>query len=322
MVATRAMMATQYDSWVDVLSTMEISGWVTGPIPNEPIFVDITINETKVATLLASIYRHDLFLLGMGDGRKGFFFNPDKYLKAGDNHIELSYTDTGETLKNAKKVITESDLVELSQMRWKGDEEEEKLTWGAMMTGDTFVNVVLKHHRFTGTETILEVGPGYGRLLTNILERKVPFAKYLGMEISQARVARLTKKFQAPHIRFVPADILNDTFDVQGDIFICSSTFEHLFPSMAKALDNIRTMARPGMKVFIDFIVFGNDQALNAGGASFENTTAYIRIYSRSELESFFPKAGFRILDIEFIVLGKDDNGNEIRRALVVAQKQ
>src|SRR5216683_2912037 len=124
MVATSAMVATQYDSWVDVLSTMEISGWATGPIPNEPVFIDIAINDTKVATLLASIYRHDLFLLGMGDGRKGFFFNPDKYLKAGDNHIELSYTDTGETLKNAKGVITESDLVELSQMRWKGDEEE------------------------------------------------------------------------------------------------------------------------------------------------------------------------------------------------------
>src|SRR6516165_6754274 len=319
MVATNAKVASRYDSWVDVRSTTELSGWATGPNANEPVFVDIAINDTKVATVLASIYRHDLFLLGMGDGRKGFFFNPDKYLKAGDNHIRISFTDTGEALKNAKGVITESDILELSQMRWKGDEEEEKLTWGAMMTGDTFVDVVLKHHRFTGTESVLEVGPGYGRLLANLLERKVPFAKYLGMELSPARVARLTKKFPAPHIRFVPADILNDTFDVQGDIFICSSTFEHLYPSMAKALANIRTMARPGMKVFIDFIVWDTDETMKAGGASFENTTAFVRVYSRAELESFFPQAGFRIVDIENIVLGKGETGKEVRRALVVA---
>jgi hypothetical protein len=317
--------------YVDMLSNNRISGWVFDPTrPKQPCSVDIIVNEELIACLTASVFRVDLLDLGYGDGRKGFVFDPSSYLRPGENHVRISNSDTGVTVPNGDQVVlhlagidsgehSEADLLELSQVRWKGDEEEARLTWGSMMTGDSFVDVVQRFHAFAGDERVLEIGPGYGRLLRTVLGRSIPFGRYLGLEISAARVGRLMRDFGARGIEFAHGDILKAAPDVQPDLVLCSSTFEHLFPSISTALRNLKATSTPRTQLFIDFIAAEGDDSLRTSHAYFENTTAFVRIYARAELEGLFAEAGFPVMCVERIVLGQDPSGRDVRRALIVA---
>jgi SAM-dependent methyltransferase len=320
--------------YVDVLTAQQISGWAADRArPNEPVFLDVSVNDEFVARLRARVFRSDLVEHGIGDGRKGFWFNPFCYLRVGANRVRVSFSDTGETVANGEQTVThltsvgafaeasDAELLARSQERWKGDEHDNRLTWGSIMTGDSFIDVVCKYHTFTGEESLLEVGPGYGRLLATLLERRLPFGSYLGLELSDARVQKLTEQFSFPHIRFVTADILQDAQDYTADVVLCSSTFEHLFPSMLEALQNLHRMSRIGTKLFIDFILPEEDPHLSTSHAYFEYTSAYIRIYSLLEIETLFAEAGFRVLEVENIVLGQTPTGKDVRRALVTADR-
>jgi SAM-dependent methyltransferase len=320
--------------YVDTASSTLVSGWVHDPTrSSQPLFVDIEINAERIARLKACLYRGDLQRLGFGDGHVAFAFDPSHYLRGGENQLRVYFAGTDEIVDGGIHVLlnvegcqtqqeTEThELLDRSQARWRGDELEQRLTWGAMMTGDSFVDVMQKHHSFTGAENLLEIGPGYGRLLNCILQRRIPFARFIGLELSAPRVDRLARRFPMPNVQFLQADILQDTPAERIDIVLCSSTFEHLFPSMAKALDNIRAMTAPKAQLFIDFIISDGDDALQVSRAYFEDTTAYIRIYSRAELDSMFKQAGFQVMEVRNIVLGKDSHGKDVRRALVVAER-
>jgi SAM-dependent methyltransferase len=320
--------------WVDWSSSEAIVGWADGYNAGEPVYVDVAINGRKVATLSASLFRDDLLRDGIRDGCRGFVFHPAEYLREGINRIVVSHTATGATLSNGEQIIqhkssaagpagrSEADLLAISQLRWKGDEEDAWLTWGTRMTGDSFIDAVVRHHRFSEGDRILEIGPGFGRLLLTIRERRLPFARYLGVELSAARVEKLTKKFADPRVRFVAGDVLAGALEFQTDVVLCSSTFEHLYPSMAPALNHLHQITQAGGKVFIDFIWNDGDENLEISRAYFEYTSAYIRMYSRTELEALFPEAGFRVLAIESVVLGQDRHGKDVRRALVVAERR
>src|SRR5262249_9624696 len=152
------------------------------------------------------------------------------YLREGRNHVVISYAATTTTLPNGEQVIlhkpaaagpagrSAADLLAISQLRWKADEDDAWLTWGTRMTGDSFIDAVAKYHAFSPADRLLEIGPGFGRLLSTILERRLPFATYQGLELSPARVEKLTRKFASPAIRFLTGDILADTFDLQSDV--------------------------------------------------------------------------------------------------------
>jgi SAM-dependent methyltransferase len=270
---------------------------------------------------------------GIGDGCKGFVFHPVEYLREGPNRVEISYSATGKPLPNGEQLIvhrpaapgpagrSKEDLLAISQLRWKGDEEDSWLTWGTRMTGESFIDAVAKIHTFSGEDRLLEIGPGFGRLLQTIQERRLSFATYVGLELSPARVEKLTTNFASPTIRFIAGDVMAGMFDVQCDVVLCSSTFEHLYPSFHGALGNLYRMSRGGAKLFIDFIWSDGDEGLEISRAYFEYTSAYIRIYSRAELESLFPAAGFHVLAIEPVVLGRDRHGKDVRRELVVAER-
>jgi SAM-dependent methyltransferase len=326
--------ASVYRGWVDWADSNTIYGWAARlACASEPISVNIAINGQNVATVRACLFRDDLRREAIGDGYKGFAFHPTDYLREGDNRVVISYAATGAPLPNGEQVIvhrpaaadptgrSEANFLAVSQFRWKADEEDALLTWGTRMTGDSFIDAVAKHHPFSAADRLLEVGPGFGRLLLTIQERRLPFATYLGLELSPARVEKLTRKFASPVTRFLAGDVMADTLDFQCDVVLCSSTFEHLYPSIEAALRNLYRMCRAGAKLFIDFIWNEGDDGLSISRSYFEFTSAFIRIYSRAELEAQFPAAGFRVLAIESIVLGRDHLGKDVRRALVVADR-
>jgi SAM-dependent methyltransferase len=332
--ALKVGLPAQLQGWVDTFTIVQISGWAHDPDrPNQPLELDIIVNDEKIANLKARIFRPDLKMLGYGDGRKGFSFNPLFYLQGGENRVRICYAGTNEALMQGDRTLlkvegfetidgtAQANLLGLSQSRWR-EQDEDQVEAASTLTGDAFLDAVQEHHTFSGSETILEVGPGLGRLLSTLLQRRLPFGEYWGLELSAARVQRLKRRFQQPGVRFIQADVMTEPLGVRADVVICSSTFEHLFPSMTKALQNLRAMTSPGAKLFIDFAVNDRDDDLQTSRAYFESSTAYIRIYTRSELESLFIQEGYSVRAIAVIVLGKDRSDKQVRRALVAATRE
>src|SRR5262245_2305700 len=113
--------------YVDRVSPTQISGWVYDENQaDQPLYVDVAVNDERVARLKACLYRDDLVKLGYGDGRKGFAFTPLGYLRGGENHIRVSFAGTEDVVDNGDHVIlnvtgfdeiqkeTETGLLELS----------------------------------------------------------------------------------------------------------------------------------------------------------------------------------------------------------------
>jgi SAM-dependent methyltransferase len=223
----------------------------------------------------------------------------------------------------------------LSQRRWSGDEPEVGLTWGRLMSGDSLWDLYQTYHDFTSKDRILEIGPGYGRLLKAAQDRLVPFARYTGIDLSEARVERLRREFDVPGIDFVAGDIDNWDTDLRFDVVICSSTFEHLYPDCRRALRNIRRHLAPASALFIDFIykiprrILGMDVTpgvsflrtkMKIPTRWFEKDGTYIRVYPKQELLAIFEECGYVVRAIDDCTLGEGEPGI-IARLVVVARQ-
>jgi 2-polyprenyl-3-methyl-5-hydroxy-6-metoxy-1,4-benzoquinol methylase len=221
---------------------------------------------------------------------------------------------------------------ETSQQRWTGDEAPEHLTFGSVMDAESLWTLYQRHRDFSAADRILEIGPGYGRLLKTALARDVPFASFSGLDLSHARVARLNAELGSDRVAFHQGDV-DRWRGGPFDVVICSSTFEHLHPDCTAALRNLRGQVSANATVLIDFVgnigrrVFGIDPTpiawLVAGVGirlrySYRDGT-YIRIYAERELSKIFRESGFRVRAIEPCLIGKGQYG-PIRRLVVVAE--
>jgi SAM-dependent methyltransferase len=274
----------------------------------------------------ADCVREDLQSAGIGDGRKAFWFNPYEYLTGDENVVEVFIAGTDQLLVSGRRSIKSQALPgnpsqSKSEFRWRGDEDGASLTWGNVITGDTFVDAIDKCFMFVPETRILEVGPGYGRLLKTLLRRERQFRHFLGVDLSEFRVHNLGRTLGSPGIDFVVGNCATFRPSAAVDLVISSATFEHLFPSIQQTLSNLHASMQPGGWIFADFI--SSDESLNVSRAYFEADDlggAFIRVYSRDELYRFFSSAGFgRIEIVHPFLLGYDGAGNPIRRALVTA---
>ncbi len=214
-----------------------------------------------------------------------------------------------------------SNLVSQAKSRWRGDEPDAGLTWGSIMTGDSFFDEVEKHFRFTSYTRVLEIGPGYGRLLKTLLDRGHPFASFCGVDLSEARVDKLRRQFGDDRIRFEIGDCSQYKLSQSFDIGLCSATFEHLYPSIEQTLVNLRSQIDLNGVLFVDFIM--HDEDLSLSQAYFEEESiggAYVRIYSLQELERLFDQTSFTIQAANPLVLGTGFQGESIKRMLICAR--
>ena len=187
------------------------------------------------------------------------------------------------------------------------------------MAGDAFVEVVLARVALGVAATIVEIGPGYGRLLDALLRRGAPFARYIGVDISAARIGRLRERFQDPRIEFVEGDVLAGlSLDAAADLTIASAVFEHLYPDFSGALDAIARSTRPGGGIAVDFI--RDDADVEKSAAWFDRET-YLRMYSTAELRARLEQSGFELTDTARISFGRDVLDREITRTVVVGRK-
>jgi SAM-dependent methyltransferase len=205
-------------------------------------------------------------------------------------------------------------LLTVSQERWRGDEPAIGLTWGNMMDGSSLWKIYARMRAFKSSDRILEIGPGYGRLLKTALERQIPFDLYRGVELSQARVVRLREEFPDQRIQFEAGDVNNWSSPSLFDVVICSSTFEHLYPDCRGALKNLRTQLAPGAHVFIDL------PAAMDSRSGFEPNGTFVRWYPNDELSAIFTECGYQVVDIERCTLGESVLGTMIDRSVVIAR--
>ena len=200
------------------------------------------------------------------------------------------------------------DVRDRSRARWREARPDIHLTWGGELPGEPFVEKAEAHGAFGASKTVLEVGPGYGRLLATCVERGVEFGSYIGIDLSPDNIAHLESRFPQPNVRFVEGDVEQVALDEDVDSLIASLTFKHLFPSFEQALRNLRPRMRPGAVAVFDLIE-GERRFFEPDGVT------YIRWYTRAEVEAILAR-----VSLELVAFDEVRHLPEQPRLLVVAR--
>ena len=160
---------------------------------------------------------------------------------------------------------------------------------------------------FGPDRTVLEVGPGYGRILRSCLERSVPFRRWVGFDLSAENVRHLSREFPDPRIEFVEGDAESARVDTPVDTVISSLTFKHLYPSFEVALRNLaRQLSERGLVLF---------DLIEGSGRYFErDEITYVREYSREEVGELLARAPLELVGFDTVA-----HDREHVRLLVVA---
>jgi 2-polyprenyl-3-methyl-5-hydroxy-6-metoxy-1,4-benzoquinol methylase len=199
---------------------------------------------------------------------------------------------------------------ERSKTRWRNTAPTLNLTWDVPLSGDAFVDKVASYRAFGPDKSILEIGPGYGRLPKAMLERGVPMKRYLGVDLSEQNVRMLRSTFTDPRMTFVQGDILAAPPPERGfDVVVSSLVFKHLFPSFEVPLTHVASSLNPGAMVFIDLI--------EGSTRYFEpDDVTYLRHYTREEVTEIVGRAGLTLVGFDEVLHDADHP-----RLLFVARK-
>ena len=314
---------------VDMWNSEAIRGWVIDlNQQRKSLTVTLHVDGHLACEVVANEDRSDLVNSGYETGRHGFYFDASRYISPSAKFVEI-------TIKGASHPLAVRNLVpidqlepefkaKLSQDRWTKSESAEGLTWGAIMTGDTFFDAISGLVNFTPATRIIEIGPGYGRLLRTLLDRGLSFSRYTGLELSSYRVQELSKEFATnPKIVFKQFDALTN-IPPAFDLAISSSTFEHLYPDCSQALANLKSIAAPGGITALDVLdpvhgpvgskFHGNEESHTKG------TSTYVRIYAEEEIIVLHEETGLSVITKKHFSVGNDAAGMPINRLLIVAR--
>jgi SAM-dependent methyltransferase len=305
----------RFRSTIDQCDRQRIRGWIDDYGPLDA--VSIEVNNNTIATVSPTMFRQDLLEAGVGDGRRAFSFDISGYLDQAVNRVTVKCAD--KVLITKEIIIPEhaspEDRLAVSQERWRQDEEPAGLTWGAMLTADSLWDLYCRYRQFSERDRILEIGPGYGRVLDTAIDRRIPFAEFVGIDLSETRVGKLRERFQLDTVRFAAGDATVWCDDRPFDVILSSATFEHLYPDCRNALTNLRAQLGAGGQLMIDFI------KTDKPSAEFEpDTGAYVRAYTREELRGIFEDCGLTVDSLEPCSLGIGAHGKPIERFLVTAR--
>jgi SAM-dependent methyltransferase len=196
-----------------------------------------------------------------------------------------------------------------TQTRWRRATPGTGLTWGRELSGEAFVSKVESYASFDEKSTVLEVGPGYGRILRSFLARGIPFKEYYALDISEQNIEYLRKKFPQAAVHFMQANIEDAALPLQFDVGFSSLTFKHLYPSFERGLRNCSQYMSPGGRFIFDLVEGDQAHFVNYG-------TAYVRRYRREKVLEILAKAGLELVAFDEVV-----HERYYRRLLVVATK-
>jgi len=196
-----------------------------------------------------------------------------------------------------------------SRERWRAARPDVDLTWGGEISGEPFISASAHHGGFGVGRTIVEIGPGYGRLLSAAIELGVEYGSWVGVDLSATNVAHLANRFPQEQTQFIEGDV--ESFDLGRpiDTVISSLTFKHLYPSFQVALGNLsRQLAAGGLVIF--------DLIEGHGGHFEDDGVTYIRAYAREEIDRLVMAEG-----LERVAFDQVQHHPRMARLLVVARK-
>jgi SAM-dependent methyltransferase len=177
-------------------------------------------------------------------------------------------------------------LEERARERWQSAPPDTELTWGRRPSGWPFVRKAQSYRPITKEVRVLEVGPGYGRLVQSAVEHELPFQSWTGVDISEQNVHYLSGKFAADRFRWLHGNIETIALEGQFDLCVSSLTLQHIFPTLERAARNIAPHLADGGCLFFD--------CREGPHGFFENDgVTWIRQYTRDELPAMLEQSGY-----------------------------
>lgn len=210
---------------------------------------------------------------------------------------------------------TEQATKERARQPWRGAEPSEALTWGELLGGDAFVAMAAEHGGFGQERSILEIGPGYGRLVKAALGAGLPFRRWTGVDLSASNVAYLSKEVGDTRVRFVEGDAESVALEGQFDTMLSSLTLKHLYPTFEVALGNVARHMAPGGLLFFDLVEAKLLDRILSVDAYFRQETTYIRRYAQGEVRDILGRCGLALVTFDEV-----EHAPGRRRLLVMAR--
>lgn len=223
--------------------------------------------------------------------------------------LENNILELRRQINQIEDMMSGKDLKEISKKRWREVEPESHLTWRKKINGDNFVKKMQCYAHFSKEKKMLEIGPGYGRVLKSILEMKIPFKKYTALDISQKNVAFLKSNFTDESIEFLNGDVESFSFHDQFDIVFSSLTFKHFFPTFENALKNLDKFMNPGGLISFDLLE-GNRRGFENDGVT------YMHFYTKEKVIAILQK-----IPMELVSFDSVKHAHGYIRLFVVAKK-
>ena len=186
------------------------------------------------------------------------------------------------------------------------------LTWNVDLKGDNFIRKAEEYGVFGEGRTVLEIGPGYGRLLEAAVRLEMPFKRYLGVDISEKNVQHLQEKFPDEAIRIVHGPIEFAQLGEPVDSVVSSATLKHLYPSFEAAFQNLEPQLAPGAVMVFDLI----EKHVEGKLKYWEPDGRYTCRYTRSEIEALLERCSLELQGFDHV-----SHAPGPTRLLVIARK-
>ena len=147
-----------------------------------------------------------------------------------------------------RQVESAGSTADRSKRRWREAPPDAGLTWGDEVSGEPAVEAAQRYGVFGPDHAVLEIGPGYGRILGAALARGVEFRRYIGLDLSEENVRPpASRPSTIPGSRSVCGDVESASFDEPLDAAYSFLTFKHIYPSFAvRSRTSAASCAREG----------------------------------------------------------------------------
>jgi SAM-dependent methyltransferase len=189
---------------------------------------------------------------------------------------------------------------ERSQERWSASAPDADLTFGRALRGDAFIELAERYGVFGDGAAVVEVGPGYGRLIEAALRRGVAFDRWTGVDLSARNVAHLRERFAGDRrFEFVNEDAERVSLPGKPTALLSSLTLKHVYPSFEGVLANLAGQLAERATIAIDLIE-GDRRYFQ------DDAQTYIRWYRRDEVTKLFDRAGCAVTAFDEVVHDPD----------------
>ncbi len=196
--------------------------------------------------------------------------------------------------RRLRRLESGGEAAERSKERWREAPPELGLTWGERVSGEPAVDAAERHGVFGPDKVVVEIGPGYGRILGAAVQRGVAFRRYIGVDLSAENVSHLRAEYDDPRIELVHGDAETVRFSEPIDSAYSFLTFKHIYPSFAKALENLGAQLRPGGRIVFDLIE-GHREYFH------RDERTFMREYTRDEVTEIVGGAGLDLVAFDTV---------------------